>query len=772
MTSRFNMKSFALSLIVAGMCSQAWGAKLVEVRSIDDEYLMVHWQDGTVEYKDDGQGQGAYMGHETGGGDLLKTFDPALNIAHATNAASYTLASTDDANYSTPLNPSQAHRKTKVNGNTNKWPEPPFTLEHTIFLKLPRKMQQGKHYTLNIAPGTNTDVTTREFAFDIFGSVSEAIHVNIVGYSPDTTMKSGDLYMWLGDGGGRDYSSYVGKKVIIQNVDSGEQHTVGAVSFWKPSGNDFGNWNLTRSDVWNCDFSSFTGTGTYRLAIEGIGCSPSFQISKDAYYEPFKTSVRGFFYMRLGADKNILPVPRQPRFIPGVDPVNFKVYRTVFGPWHPDWKKQSGDVWDKQDWSAYKEPGDPTNPNAWGGHSDATDWDRNPTHISIIWDLLLPYVLSNGKIGDDNLQIAESGNGIPDIIDEARYEVDFWLRLRDGNGGYSAGVNNPNKEHTTMYQAAAKPYMAWASAANAAMLADSFRIAGKTDLMNQYKDAAVEAWKIANEQDLDLAFGIGNGATRGRDLKMLAAAFLYNVTGDRMYEDAMAKESVATSPTAAIDNKDKSCQFWGTAAYLMCAKYDWQPIHHPELLANMKAAIINEAMQKNVSNSDKWPSRRSSDTLYGWFQTTQAVQAMCIAHAVATDQVDKDKLLRAMILESDYGLGRNPMNMVQMTGLGSRHVDDIYTTGRNDGTPGVHPGHTPYMNSEPWGKGFMADPKWYANKGYPTWDKWPQGEALWPAPYCYSNNEFTPQQTMRGKMALLGYLYSLGDTHAPAQAGK
>ena len=178
-------------------------------------------------------------------------------------------------------------------------------------------------------------------------------------------------------------------------------------------------------------------------------------------------------------------------------------------------------------------------------------------------------------------------------------------------------------------------------------------------------------------------------------------------------------------------------------------KYQVQPIHYPELLANMKAAMINEALQKNVSNSDKWPSRRSSDTLYGWFQTTQAVQAMCIAHAVATDQADKDKLLRAMILESDYGLGRNPMNMVQMTGLGSRHVDDIYTTGRNDGTPGVHPGHTPYMNSEPWGQGFMADPKWYANKGYPTWDKWPQGEALWPAPYCYANNEFTPQQTMR-----------------------
>lgn len=49
------------------------------------------------------------------------------------------------------------------------------------------------------------------------------------------------------------------------------------------------------------------------------------------------------------------------------------------------------------------------------------------------------------------------------------------------------------------------------------------------------------------DDDLQIAES-GNGATRGRDLRMLAAAFLYNITGDRRYEDAMAQESVATSP--------------------------------------------------------------------------------------------------------------------------------------------------------------------------------------------------------------------------------
>ena len=32
--------------------------------------------------------------------------------------------------------------------------------------------------------------------------------------------------------------------------------------------------------------------------------------------------------------------------------------------------------------------------NAWGGHSDAADWDRHLGHISILYDMLLPYILT------------------------------------------------------------------------------------------------------------------------------------------------------------------------------------------------------------------------------------------------------------------------------------------------------------------------------------------------------------------------------------------
>jgi endoglucanase len=563
------------------------------------------------------------------------------------------VTSAADSQYAKATHPVAAHRKTKVSGTDRGWPNCNVTLEHTVFLTLPARLRQGTTYKLAVARAVGGEAASRPFTFDVFSSVSEAVHVNIIGYDPEcTAMKSADLYMWLGDGGARDYSAYVGKKMFLYNVATRAKQEVGKVTFWKKGGRDFGGRDLIKSDVWNCDFSAFKGTGTYRLAVEGVGCSPDFVLSRSVYYEPFKTSVRGFFYMRIGEDKDIKPVPRQPRYIPDKDPPGFMVYMTSYGPFHPDWKKAGGDQWDNKDWSRYKDPGSPTNPNAWGGHSDATDWDRNPGHVPIIWDMLLPYLLSDGKLADDNCQIRESGNGTPDLLDEANYETDFWLRLRDSKGGYACGLNNPSDNDKVMYQGGASPWMAWANAANAAMTADAFRVAKKPKLVKKYLDAAVEAWRVANGEGLDLTHQIGNGQMRGRDLKFMAAAFLYNVTGDKTYEDAMAAECAVTSPIAEIDTK-KGNQLWGVAAYLLCARNKVQPIHHADLLRNMKAAVIHEAMRKNVANSERWPSRRSSNDAYGWFQSVQEVQTACVAHAMSTDAAEREALLKALVLEAD-----------------------------------------------------------------------------------------------------------------------
>ncbi|MBN1575742.1 MAG: hypothetical protein JW913_04270 [Chitinispirillaceae bacterium] len=757
--------------------------RLAEVGVIDKDYLMVHFLDGEVTFRDDGKGEYAFasFAHEVGM-DTVHTYGLPLNTSNAVTVANWTIKSEQDANYNTAgKNPTNCFRKSKLNGMAEKeWVNSDFryeyTMEHFIFLQLPFSMVQGNSYTLEINASTGSDQTSAAVTFDIFKCRSEAVHANLIGYPASSPSKAVDLYCWMGDGGVRDYKSFEGKDVFICNVDTEEEQKVGTVAFWKSSAAEASGYNLIGSPVWNADFPGFTQEGTYRIAIDGVGCSQDFVLADDVYHDPFKVSVLGFFYMRIGQDSSggIRPVPRRPLWLPGKDPSGTKVYLTTMHPFHTQWGSfSSGDVWDRpEDWASFRRSGNPTNPHAWGGHSDALDWDRHLGHISIIYDMLLPFVLTKGAISDDDLGIAESGNGIPDILDEARYEVDFWLRSRDGRG-YSHGLTNPD-DNDALYQAGTSAIAAWANALNCAMLADCFRIAGKSALMNEYRDSAIAAYGYAaglpaDEQLLDAKHGIGDMTIRGKDLKMSAAAFLYNVTGDTKYEDAVNGESVAKSASAALADLNNFNQLWGTAGYLLTP----QTVHYADLAADMKASIIYQAKDKEAKYGSLRPSRRSTDNATGYFQTEQNVQRTMIAHAVTDNQADRELFYKAMVLEADWGLGRNPLNIIQMTTASTslqakRSVENIYTSGYNDGTPGLHPGHTPYMNVDDWDNNMvMGKPSWLYKKGYPAdFSTWPKAEAYFNTRYVWAHSEFTPQQTMRGKTALYGYLYGIGARHS------
>jgi endoglucanase len=749
----------------------AEAAKLTGVSALDRDYLMVQISDGDV-------------AHEAPG-EKVTRYTPELSTSAAVQTGSWTIKSSEDASYGAAgKNPSACSRKKKLNGHAQmEWVSSDYRYEstylHTIFLKLPASLQQGMSYTLDIAAATNVDVASQPFTFDIYSSRSEAIHVNLVGYSPDAPHKAADLYAWLGDGGARDYKSFVDNKVFVYDVATQQATEVGKVAFWKASAADVGGYNLTRSSVWTADFSSVTTPGTYRLVVDGVGASQDFQIAAGIYADPFKVTIRGFFYMRLGQDNaaKLSPPPRTPLYLPGKDPATTKVYLTTMQPFDAQWSSfSSGDVWDRpDDWAKFRKSGNPTNDNAFGGHADAADKDRHLGHISIIYDMLLPYILCKGAIADDNAGIAESGNGIPDILDEARYEVDFWLRLRDGKE-FSHGLTNPNSKNE-FFQAGTTAMAAWANAANAAMLADAFRIAGNAVLTEQYKTAAVEAYGVASAASdpmLDKTMDAGGATFRGRDLKMTAAAFLYNVTGDQTYEAVVQSESVCTTASAEILNSKRN-QLWATAGYLMTP----QAVHFQSLRDNMKASIISQAKSVETSKMDARPSRRSTNENDGYFRTIQNVHHTLVAHAVTTDSTEKGLFRKALALEADWSLGRNPANLIEMgtstTPLeGKRGVKYMYTAGVDDGVPGTTPGQTPYCNLDDWDTSMtMGSPSKLVANGYPADFKnaWPIGEGCFETPWVWAHSEFTPQQTMRGKTALYGYLHGLGPTGMPSGSG-
>ena len=745
--------------------------RLIGVKTIDKDYIMVHFRDGEVRYRDDATGPSAYLGHTfVEGDDTLFVFGQRLDPGVAGNAANWIISSKDDKAFGS-RSAVAAWRKSKPMNTDNTLTS---ELDHWIFLQLPKSMKQGSTYTVSIPEAVGSDKTEAEVTFDIWSSVSEAVHVNIIGYSPEEETKAADLYMWLGDGGQRDYTSFEGKKVWLYNTETGKKQKSGKVTFWMSateSDKEANRKNMTGSDVWNIDFKD-AAPGRYRLVVEDVGCSMDFDISNNVYFQPYHYSVRGYYYMRLGEpiDPRITPVPRQPQFIPRENPKGLVIYKTDLHPWHPDWRKLRGDVWDEPHFKmpqqsafwAHRLPGNPVNEIVRGGHSDAMDWDRHLAHVSNIYDLLLPYILTDGRLSEDNLSIRESGNGIPDLLDEARNEVDFFLSIRDGEA-YSQGVTNPSADWTVMYQAGCTTMAAWANAANCAMLGEAFRIHGHEELCRYYTAEAIKAFRFAEKQavsQLDDWQNIGTSSMRGRDFKQMAAAFIYNLTGDTQWEDIMVAESVAKDGVAPLFSKERRnnyYQIWGAAAYLACP----QERHYPEYYDNLVKSVNKQADENNVCHMTTRPSRRTANDPR--WQTSENLQMVLLAHYVADTDQRREQLEQAMYIEAGWGLGRNPSNTVEMTGLGERHIVDCYTTGRNDGVPGSHPGQTPFNGTETWSPGNGGDARIILNRCYPDWytGGWPHQESFFNIRYMWVNGEFTPRETMRGKMALLAYLYGI-----------
>jgi hypothetical protein len=784
------MKKSIFAVLTAAMLAlpaNCLATKLLGVKVIDKDYLMVHFRDGEVHYRDNGTGPSAYLGHSfSQGDDTLLVFGERLKVAEIQKAAGWLISSTDDKTFGS-AQPLAVWRKSKPMNTDNTLTS---ELDHWLFLQLPKSLRQGCTYTVTIPAGVGSDKSQGSVRFDIWNTQSEAVHVNIIGYAQKESVHAADLYQWLGDGGQRDYKAWEGKTVWLYNINTKSKQKAGTVKFWKPasaSKDEAGGKALIGTDVWNIDFKT-AKPGCYRLVVDGVGCSMDFEISNDIYYEPYRYSVRGYYYMRLGEPidpAHVNPIPRQPQFIPETDPKGFTVYKTDFHPWSKGWRELRTDVWDEPHFKPLKAsifwqhrlPGNPVNLDVKGGHSDAFDWDRHLAHVSNIYDMLLPYILTGGKINDDALGIRESGNGIPDIIDEARNEVDFFLSIRDGEA-YSQGVTNPCNDWSVMFQAGCTTMAAWANAANCAVIAEAFRLNHNDTLRQYYTDEAIKAFRFASKQQnqqLDDLQDVGSMQMRGRDFRQLAAAFLYNLTGDEQWEKIFAEESMIKSDKSMLFSKgrqgffgigvtnqfDKSdvpfCQYWAAAAYLTCP----QPRHYGELYKNLKACVNAQAEAYNYGHVANRPSRRAAND--SRWQTSQNLQLVMLAHYIA-DKARRQQLEHIMYTEAGWALGRNPGNIVEMTGLGERHITDVYTTGRNDGTPESHPGQTPFNGTETWSPGHNGgDARILLNQMYPSWTDggWPRQESYFNQRYFWVNGEFTPRETMRGKMALLAYLYAI-----------
>jgi len=331
-------------------------------------------------------------------------------------------------------------------------------------------------------------------------------------------------------------------------------------------------WNGGATDpesgdrLWRLDLSSLRSPGRYRLEDSaGATISAEIEVAADVYDAILIQAFRTFFYQRAGFAK--LPPLADER-----------------------WADGASHLAPGQDRNArpYDSPDDATNErDLSGGWYDAGDFNRYTRWSANYVVELLHAWRENPAVWGDDFGLPESGNGIPDLLDEVRWGVAWLSRMQQADGGMLSilDVDEASPPSAATGPSVFGPATTAASQSGAAALAfagATFRASGLSELVAESASLIARAerawaWAEANPESVffnnDESFGtegIGAGQqepdAREREIEKLSAAiYLADAVGGESryhqfvglhYADAPLLESRFVNPFDAASQRD------------------------------------------------------------------------------------------------------------------------------------------------------------------------------------------------------------------------
>jgi hypothetical protein len=420
--------------------------------------------------------------------------------------------------------------------------------------------------------------------------------------------------------------------------------------------------------AWWVDMSAL-GPGVYYLFDPSRNArSDFFPVSDTAYATVLRQVLRMFYYQRSG-------------FVKGGQYTDAK--------W-ADGAAFLGTGQDTQARSVIDQGNAGTAKDVQGGWFDAGDF--NKYSIWGTWaltDLLLAY-LQYPSVWTDDLNIPESGNGIPDLLDEAKWELDWLLRMQTatGNGSVLSKVavtdhqraSPPSADTTPRYWGAASTASTACSASVFALGAIAFAAAGQTSYATTLTTAAESAWTWAQTNNavgyVNTGFNNANPepSTYGRALCQLqAAAFLYARTGTGAY-----KTYVENNYTTL--NAVNSTYWFGFAPDVYAQQALLYYAVQPGVTGTVKTAIQN-SKTTGIGSAEFYPAvtnatdayrayMKDADYVWGSSQNKSHIGNIFldqIRYTLDTPNATNYKNAAAGYLH--YILGVNPHSMVYLTNL-------------------------------------------------------------------------------------------------------
>lgn len=656
---------------------------------------------------------------------VFKLEGEALNTEWAQSAANYALSSSDDATYRVAARPLQVFRKTNPQmwEWTNKGVEE-GTTRHEIYLQLPRPLTTGKSYTLNFGAGSPFAAPV-SFVFDDTRLRTEAIQVNQAGYHPRQTQKVARLFQWMGDGGGVDFSTFDSFQLV--DDQSGEIAFRGDIKLLAAGNPDRKMAPEKTADpdndlpapVYHLDFSAFSQPGAYRVVVPGLGASFPFRIDEDVWANATRVSATGFYNQRSGIELKP-PYTRRPmqRTMHPAD--GFVVYKTDPTIFFDPARFTGGGNSFKRIQAAILE--DQTEPNAWGGWHDAADYDRSilpQGHMRAVHAMLDVYEANPAYFEQLKLNLPESTNDIPDIVDEALWGTDLFLRIQQPDGGVPSAIESiehPSEPGWLVKQPTAAtpptPQTCWLYAAAAAQMS---LVMEKYDAARAktYRDSAIRAMEWAAKNP-DVPNIYGNALQH----ENWGAFNMYRLTGEQKWHDEFTRTLKLLYPDGDLSKADfGSPSAVSSYALLPAEKAD------SALQKQCRDALLKAADAKVRSISNLALGVRSER--YKWDERLGQSWDLIPAHRLTGDR----KYVDAMDRQAQFGLGLNPSNTSYTTGIGSREVVTFDFSARYTGGP--YPDGLTTQGPGPrniW-RGSRTEAKLEKAGIFPAWENWPWAES-------------------------------------------
>jgi len=603
-------------------------------------------------------------------------------------------------------------------------------LAHFVYMRLSEPMTLGSTHT--ILDGDGNTVT---FTYDR-NEYSRAIKVNQCGYLPEAGRKYAYFGQWLGTGGayhasitdltfylvpvGSDTPAFTGLMTLRGAVEGG---VTTDISY--RSANET-NYLLNGEETYELDFSSFSTEGEYQIYIPGVGYSYPFKVQQKAIIEQFWTHARGMFHQRSGIAK----VPPQTNWT-YPQKCHYITYGTKFISTNSDYGScidSDGVVYPNNQFSmiANNETGEAFR-DMKGGWFDACDFDRRPQHWICVEDMVGAFLLFPENFSDNQLDIPESGDGVPDILSEAEWCLNLWRASQSDAGGIAMWCETTSHERDWPWRSKMKyhksmvnRYDSMVYAFLAARFARACQIAGTSASLNKatiYAESAIRAFKFgidpANkcvfEFDQVNSSGVSKHYTYTESTSLnewyfKSAAALFVLTNDAYFQQYLTKENYDlhydVMASDANDFPRKIC---------------------PELLLNLKDLypdFYEQEMASITSRGEAWIVRQEANTyrLMNWEpnHTYFTYQGWGVVHPetrgriypylykITGDTKWRDQTLLAL----DWACGCNGMGRSLTSGLG--HVYPVrflhHWLPRAEVELGIFeapPGITPYCHVGP-----------------------------------------------------------------------